>query len=417
MTLRHLHPYASPASTEFRNIVSAEGVRLTDSTGHVYIDAMASLWYCQVGHGNTKVIDAIAAQLKQSGVYNTFAPWGSPIAEQAAQRVGDLSPLKDSRVFFCCSGSEAIDTALKIARGTAQLKGESDRQVILKRTRGYHGVNWGGTSAQGIAAVREGWGDLLPHFVEIDPDDIESAARAFSEYGTRIAAVVTEPVQGAGGVWPPQDGYLQRLREMCDKHGSLLIFDEVICGFGRTGEWFGAQTFGVQPDLITFAKGVTSGYQPVGGVIVSRAVCEVLEADPAYKFNHGYTYSGHQAGMAAVLANIDVMEELGLIDRAKEIGVRFKAGLDALKSDGSLADVRGVGAVWGAQLTQTDAYDATTAGNYTVAVRDRMLDHGVIGRPIGNTIAFCPPLTISDADIDIVIDALATSLGEVAKPG
>ncbi len=405
MIPRLLHPFAKPAKDrdDFRELVRAEGVRVWDSTGKEYIDGLGSLWYCQVGYGRAEIIEAVEKQMQEL-VYNLFDPWASPVSEAAAERIADLSPLDEARVFLCCSGSEAVDSAFKIARLTAQLREQPDRQIMLRRGRGYHGVNTAGTSLQGIAPNRENWGDLVPHVLEIDPDDIESAARVFAEHGDNIAGVICEPVQGAGGVHPPTDDYLRRLREMCTASGALLIFDEVICGFGRTGSWFGAQTFGVTPDLMTFAKGVTSGYQPVGGVIVSRAVCATLEADADFLFRHGFTYSGHPAGCAAALANIDIIEREGLVARADEIGERFAAGLAALAADGSLATYRGIGAVWAAQMP-----DGTEPAQ-TVAVRDAMLDAGVICRPIGTSLGFCPPLVIDDADIDLMLDVLATAL-------
>lgn len=402
-----LNPFSKPASTEMRRLVRADGVRVWDDEGHEYIDALASLWYCQIGHGHRTVIDAISAQLDTMATYNIFAPFTSDVAEAAADRIVGVSPLTDGRVFLCGSGSESIDTAVKISRLIPQLKGEHGRQIVVRRTRGYHGVNVGGTSVQGIAPNRENWGDLLPHVVEIDPDDIESAARLFAESGDRIAAVISEPVQGAGGVFPPTDDYLRRLRELCTTHGALLVFDEVICGFGRTGSWFAAQTYDVTPDLITFAKGVTSGYQPMGGVIVGRSVCDVLESDPDFLFRHGYTYSGHPAAAAAAIANIDVIEDEGLVERADHVGERLSAGLRALVGDGELGGVRGIGAIWGAQLPAGTDYERS------VAVRDHMLDNGVIARPIGDTIAFCPPLVIDDDDIDRCVDVLADALRAV----
>ena len=402
-----LQPFAVPASDDFRTLVRADGVRLWDDQGREYIDALASLWYCQVGHGRPELIEAITSQLTTMATYNTFPPFTNVPAERAAERIAGVSPLSDPRVFLCSSGSESVDTAIKIARLVAQLKGEPERQIIVRRTRGYHGVNVGGTSAQGIALNREGWGDLLPHVVEIDGDDIESAARLFADVGDRIAGVICEPLQGAGGIFPPTDGYLARLRTLCDRHGALLVFDEVICGFGRTGEWFASQTYDVMPDLLTFAKGVTSGYQPMGGVIIARGVADVLEADPDFIFRHGYTYSGHPAVAAAALANIDVLDEEGLVGRANRIGDRFSAGLRSLIDDGDLAEVRGTGAVWGAQLAE-----GTTMAR-GVAIRAKMLDLGVVVRCITDTVAFCPPLVIEDADIDRCIDALAEAIRHV----
>ena len=401
-----LHPYAKPAKDreKFRELVRADGVRLWDTEGNEYIDGMGSLWLCQVGHGRSEIADAVSAQLNTIA-YNVFDPWSSAVPEQLAERVSDLSPLEGSRVFLCCSGSEAVDTAFKLTRQIAQLKGEPDRQIVLRRTRGYHGIAGAGTSLQGIEANREGWGDLMPHVMEIDPDDIESAARVFAEHGDRIAGVITEPVQGAGGVWPPTDDYMRRLRQLCDESGALLVFDEVICGFGRTGEWFAAQTYDVKPDLMTFAKGVTSGYQPLGGVIVSRAVCDILESDPDFYFRHGFTYSGHPACAAAGLVNIDIIEREGLVERANHVGKRYSDGLAAMVADGTLSGYRGVGALRSAQLPEG------TAPEQTIAIRDKALDLGVIFRPIGDSLAFCPPLIIDDADIDRCLDVLAEASG------
>jgi len=404
MTPKLLPPFGKPGSPGHRNLVKSEGVRLWDDQGNEYIDGLGSLWLCQVGYGREEIIQAVTEQLGTL-VYNHFPPWGYDIAERAAERIVGVSPMPDGRVYLCCSGSEAIDSAFKIARATAQLKGEPDRQIIVRRGRGYHGVNVGGTSIQGIAPNREGWGDLMPHVMEIDPDNIESAATVFAEHGPHIAAVVTEPVQGAGGVYPPPDGYLEQLRDLCTRNGSLLVLDEVITGFGRTGNWFAGQTYGVTPDLMTFAKGVTSGYQPLGGVVASRGVCDVLEADPDFLLRHGHTYSAHPASCAAGLANIDIIEREGLVERANHIGERLSAGLHALAGDGSIRGVRGVGAIWAAHLNNDDL-------ETTTAIRDRMLDLGVIARPIGDSIAFCPPLIMGDDDVDTMVDVLAQAIRE-----
>ena len=406
MTPKLLHPFGKPGTPGHRNLVKSEGVRLWDDQGNEYIDGLGSLWLCQVGWGRPEIIQAVTDQLSTL-VYNHFPPWGYDIAETLADKITSISPLPDGRVYMCCSGSEAIDSAFKIARATAQLKGEPDRQIMLRRTRGYPGVTGGGTSRQGIEPNRTGFGDLMPHIIEIDPENIESAASVFAEHGPNIAGVISEPVQGAGGVFPPNGEYLQQLRDLCTRNGSLMILDEVITGFGRTGSMFAAQTYGVTPDLITFAKGVTSGYQPLGGVIVSRDVCDVLEADPDYILRHGHTYSAHPASCAAALVNIDIIEREGLADRANHIGERLSAGLQALADDGSIREVRGVGAIWAARLNNDDL--ATT-----VAVRDRMLDLGVVVRPIGDSIAFCPPLIMSDEDVDTMVDALAQALRDNA---
>ena len=400
MTDALLHPFSPPGMPEgdFVEIVRGEGSLVFDSNGREYVDAMANLWLCQVGHGRTEIIDAVTAQMHQMEAYNTFAPFTNGPAARVAEMIAERSPHPDGRVFLGCSGSEAVDTALKIARQVQQRRGQEGRQVIVKRTNGYHGTNFGGTSAQGIAPNREGWGDLVPHFVEVPHDDLEAAASIFADHGDRIAAVLTEPVQGAGGVFPPVDGYLEGLRRLCDDNGALLIFDEVICGFGRIGEWFGAQAFGVTPDLITFAKGVTSGYLPLSGVILSRHVCEELE-EPGFLLRTGYTYSGHQASCAAGIANLELMANEGLDTRANHVGDRLQEGLRALEADGLIESWRGVGAVYAAEL-----------GRDSIPVRNEILTNGVIVRPIGTCLAICPPLVITDDEVGRIIDTMAADL-------
>ena len=399
-----LHAFACPAKPEadFVNIVRGRGSVVYDDAGKDYIDALASLWYCQIGHGRGEMTEAVTAQMERLAAYQTFDPFTNEPAARLAEMVAERSPLPDGRVFLGCSGSEAVDTALKLARLVAQRRGEPDRQVIIKRTHGYHGTNFGGTSAQGIAPNREGWGDLVPHFAEVPNDDIEAVATAFAHHGERVAAVIAEPVQGGGGIHPPPDGYLEGMRRLCDRHGALMILDEVICGFGRTGEWFGAQTFGVTPDLMTFAKGVTSGYLPLSGVIASRRVCEAIE-EPGFVLRTGYTYSGHPTAAAAAIRNLQIIEDESLVERARHVGRALTAGLDALAGDGLIASHRGVGAVRGAVLDRDAA-----------PVRADMLERGVIVRPIGNLLALCPPLVITDDEIGRVIDTMAASLRAVS---
>ncbi len=395
-----LHPFSDPAKPEsdFVTIVRGEGSTLWDDAGKSYLDGMASLWYCQIGHGRQEMVDAISTQLAKLDAYHLFDPFSNEPAVAVAEAVVARSPMPDGRVFLGCSGSEAVDTAFKLMRLAGRFGGSDDRQIVLRRTRGYHGTNVGGTTAQGIAANREGWGDLVPHFVEIDPDDIEDAARVFAEHGERIAGVISEPLQGAGGVHPPRDGYLEGLRRLCTDHGALLCFDEVICGFGRTGSWFGAQTYGVTPDLLTFAKGVSSGYQPLSGVVVGPELAATLESLGGV-LRHGYTYSGHPAACAAGLCNIEIIEREGLVERAGHIGARFTAALDALVADGTVDSFRGIGGVWAVELHDDG-----------LPVRDRMLDNGVIVRAIEKTIIYCPPLVVTDAEIDTMIETMVAAI-------
>ena len=287
MASSFLHSFAKPSSNAFINIVRGDMALLWDDKGNEYIDGIGSLWYCQIGHGRTEMADAVAAQISTLETYSTFDPFTNPLAEEIAEVIASLSPIANSRVFLCGSGSESIDSAMKIARTSQIQSGHPERSVIISRNRGYHGTNYGGTSAQGLPLNKVGYGTLLEGVFQVEADDIEAMSVAFQQNKGNVAAVIAEPVQGAGGVWPATHEYLEALRRLCDDNGAYLIFDEVITGFGRLGEWFGATYYGVTPDMITFAKGVTSGYQPLGGVITGPAINAALTADPTFFLRHG----------------------------------------------------------------------------------------------------------------------------------
>ena len=395
-----LHPFAKPTRESFITIAKGQGALLWDSQGRELIDGMASLWYCAAGHGRKEIADAVYQQMTTLEAYSAFDPFTTSPAENLATEIAQLSPLPDPRVFFCGSGSEAVDTAMKLARLAHVQAGHPERTVIISRGRGYHGTNYGGTSAQGIAPNKVGYGPLVPDVIQVDPNDIEALSLAMAENSSRLAAVISEPVQGAGGVFPPHPDYLPTLRRLCDQHGAFLIFDEVITGFGRMGTWFGATYFNVVPDMICFAKAVTSGYQPLGGVVLSRSVVQPLESDPDFFLRHGYTYSGHASVCAAGLRNVQILKEEKLLERAVHIGKRLGDGLQALAKDGVIDHARGEGAVWAAGLhSHQDA----------VKIRDRMLELGAITRAINDANTFCPPLVISDSQIDRLLDTFATA--------
>ena len=399
MASSFLHSFAKPSSDAFINIVRGDMALLWDDKGNEYIDGIGSLWYCQIGHGRTEMADAVAAQISTLETYSTFDPFTNPLAEEVAEVIASLSPISNSRVFLCGSGSESIDSAMKIARTSQIQSGHPERSVIISRNRGYHGTNYGGTSAQGLPLNKVGYGILLEGVLQVEADDIEAMSVAFQQNKGNVAAVIAEPVQGAGGVWPATREYLEALRRLCDDNGAYLIFDEVITGFGRLGEWFGATYYGVTPDMITFAKGVTSGYQPLGGVITGPAINAALTADPTFFLRHGYTYSGHATVCAAALKNIEIMKREQLVQRAQHVGQRIEAGLAALSLDGTIIGYRGAGAIWAGKLP--DSLDATV-------VRDAMITKGVIARSIPGVIAFCPPLVITDAQVDTMLDVFAS---------
>ena len=399
-----LHPYAKPTKpdADYLCIVRGAGARVWDRAGNEYIDGMASLWYANVGYGRPEIAAAVAAQMGRIAAFHCFDPFSVEPAEQLAARLAELAPMPRARVFFTSSGSEAVDSALKLARIAHVRAGHPERTVIVSRSRGYHGVTYGGLSAQGLPLNQEGFGPFVEGMVNLPADDLEAIAAFMAERGHEVAAILAEPVQGAGGVHLPPDGYLEGLRRLADQHGAFLILDEVICGFGRLGHWWGAQRFGVRPDLVTFAKAVTSGYIPLGGVLVGEAVRAPLEGDDTWMLRHGHTYSGHPTACAAGLANLDVIDHDGLVARAGEIGARLFGGFRALAADGALAEVRSDGAVGAIRVA---------AGRDAFAVRDALLRQGVITRAVNDeTLTWCPPLVITDAEIDRIVDAVAASV-------
>jgi adenosylmethionine-8-amino-7-oxononanoate aminotransferase len=399
-----LHPFSKPAqgAETFIEIVSGNGAVVVDAKGNEYIDALASLWYCQVGHGRNEIVDAITAQARKLATFHTFDRFTNTPANTLCDQLSEMAPFPDARVFLTSGGSEAVESSLKISRFAHYVGGEPDRTLVISRAPSYHGVTFGSLAVTGLPLNQTGYGPLLGDVVNVPYDDLAAVDAVIDAHGPgRLAAIIAEPVVGAGGVLPPPDGYLDGLRARCDAAGAFLIFDEVICGFGRLGEWFGAQRYGVRPDLITFAKGVTSGYQPVGGVLIGAAVRAKLEASPDTLLRHGHTYSGHPTACAAALANLEVIQSEGLLDRAVPIGKRLADGLRTLVGS-QVLDVRGDGAMWAAVLAE---------GVDAIAVRDRMLERGVIARPIGaGVMAFCPPLVITDDQIDRCVEAFSASL-------
>jgi putrescine aminotransferase len=396
-----LHPFAKPTREEFIRIVRGEGALLYTADGHELIDGMASLWYCTIGHGRREMADAISQQVATLESYSCFDPFTTEPAEQLAEKLREIGPIPGARVFFTGSGSESIDTVMKLARIAHVQAGQGHRKLIISRVRGYHGTAYGGTSAQGIAPNRENFGPFVDEVVQVPADDVEALATLMTQRGNEVAAIIAEPVQGAGGIYPAQDGYLESLRKLCDQHGAYLVFDEVITGFGRLGTWFAAHHYGVTPDFVTFAKGVTSGYQPLGGVFVGPRPTAALESNPDFFLRHGFTYSGHTTACAAALKNLEIIEREGLVARALHVGNRLSSGLQALADDGSIDHVRGLGAMWAAGLR---------ADQNAMAMRDVMYDHGVICRALNaDSLLFCPPLVTSDEQVDRIVDAVAAA--------
>jgi putrescine aminotransferase len=402
-----LHPFARPAAprSAYLDIVAGQGAEVTDSRGRVYIDALASLWYCNIGHGRPEVAEAVAAQMRRLEVFHTYDRFTNPPADALADRLAGLAAMPDARVFLTSGGSESVETAVKLARVAQAQAGHPERTVIVSRHPSYHGVTYAALSLTGLPANQEGFGPLLPDVVQVPYDDIDALDALTEGHEGRIAAVIAEPVVGAGGVYPPPEGYLAALRDRCDRWGAYLILDEVICGFGRLGGWWAAEHFGVRPDLVTFAKGVTSGYLPLGGVLVGPAVRAPIESDPDFVLKHGHTYSGHPLPAVAALANLDIIEQEGLLDRAKGIGEQLGRGLADLVDGERVTEARGTMGIWALGLGPT---------LNAVALRDALLDFGVIARPVGNAaLAFCPPLVITDDQLDRCVDGTRRAIAAV----
>jgi putrescine aminotransferase len=403
-----LHPFAQPTAGRgrFINIVSASGAEVTDAGGKRYVDALASLWYCNAGHGRAEIVDAVAAQMRRLDTFHTFDRFTNPAADALAERLAALAPMPDARVFLASGGSEAIETAVKLARLAQSRSGHPERTVIVSRRPSYHGVTYAAMTATGLPPNQAGFGPLLPGVVQVPHDDLEALDGLSEVAEGRIAAIVAEPVVGAGGVYVPSPGYLEGLRERCDRWGAYLILDEVVCGFGRLGTWWAATHFGVRPDLVTFAKAVTSGYLPLGGVLVGQAVRAPLESEAGFVLRHGYTYSGHPVTAAAGLANLDVLEREDLASRAELIGECLGSGLKSLVDGVNVVEVRGTMGIWALGLG---------AGIDATAVRDALLDHGVIARPLGTSaVAFCPPLVITEEQMGICVEGAGEAIAEVA---
>lgn len=402
-----LHPFARPAAPRgsFVEIVAGEGAEVVDAAGRRYVDALGGLWYCNVGHGRLEIGEAVLAQMRRLEVFHTFDRFTNPTAEALAERLCALAPMEGVRVFLTSGGSESVETAIKLARMAQDLGGHPERTVIVSRRPSYHGVTYGAMTATGLPANQQGFGPLLPDIVQVPHDDLEALDQLAEGVQGRVAAVIAEPVIGAGGVLPPRPGYLAGLRERCDRWGAFLILDEVICGFGRLGAWWGAVHYDVRPDLVTFAKGVTSGYLPLGGVLVGPEARRPLEADPATVLRHGYTYSGHPTTAAAALANLDLMEEEGLLSAAPGIAERLGTGLAGLVDGEHVLECRGTQGIWALGL----------APHLEAPVlRDALLAQGVIARPIGNTaLAFCPPLVVTGAQMDRCVEGTAAAVADV----
>jgi putrescine aminotransferase len=411
------HPFAAMGAVKSSPFVLARGedVWVWDEQGRRYLDATASLWYANVGHGRREIAEAVATQMGQLEAYSTFGDFSNRPAMDLCERLADLAPGEGWKVFLTSGGGDSVDTALKLTRRFHDLRGESDRLHIISRTAGYHGTHGWGTAVSGIAVNREGFGPPIAESTQVPHDSLEALEAAFAQVGgERVAAVIAEPVIGAGGLYPPLPGYLEGVQALCHKHGALFIVDSVICGFGRLGCWYGFERFGLKPDLVTFAKGVTSGYLPLGGVLIAEHVAAPFFAPGAPIFRHGATYAGHPSCAAAALANLEILGRDGLLDRALELEGPLLDGLLSLGEHPLVSEVRGGVGVLGAIELDADARAARPTLIQEIFAHCR--EHGVIVRPMGAGLAVSPPLTATTEHIDLIVEALANALDAVSEP-
>mgnify|MGYP002143563431 CR=1 FL=1 len=416
-----------------RVFVAADGMHFTTHDGRQVLDGISSLWCVGAGHNRREINDAIYKQL-QTLDYSTAFQFGNDRAFEAAHMIAALAPADLNKVFFCTSGSEAADTAMKMALAYHRARGQGQRNVFIGRERGYHGVGFGGMSVGGLPANRKVYGaQLLPRVDHMrfihDPVNhayihnqepvwqedplLELEGRILALHDpSNVAAIIVEPVAGSAGWYLPPKGYLKRLRDICDKHGILLIFDEVITGFGRLGSPFAANHLGVTPDLMTVAKGLTNGCVPMGAVFAQRFIHDAFMTGPEHliEFFHGYTYSGHPLACAAALATLDTYAEEGLLTRASDMAATFEAAVHTLAGLPNVVDVRNMGLVGGIELAPI----AGEPGNRAFAVFLDCWEHGVLVRNTGDTIALSPPLIIEPHHIDDIIGTLAQAITRAA---
>lgn len=439
----YLHPFTDHkdlASKGARIITRAEGVHVWDSNDNKILDGMSGLWCVNMGYGQKSLVDAATKQMTILPFYNSFFNTSVEPAIELAALLAEISPPQFNHVFYSSSGSESNDTILRMVRRYWDIKGEKQRKTIISRKNAYHGSTVAGASLGGMTGMHE-QGDLpIPGIVHIEQPYYREVGMKLGvtedEFGViaagwledkikevgadKVAAFIGEPVQGAGGVIIPPSTYWPEIQRICDKYGILLISDEVICGFGRLGTWFGCETMGTKPDFMTFAKGVTSGYIPLGGAMVSQRVVDVLYEDG--DFNHGYTYSGHPVACAVAIANIKLMQELDIVNTIKnDTAPYLKAQFEALNDHPLVADAKTLGMVGGLVLMKDKEKNISfdEDDNVGMICRGHCFDNGLVMRAVGDRMIIAPPLVMSHADIDELVtkarQALDATLADLKK--
>ena len=430
----HMHPFTANgglAQKGARVITRAKGVTLTDSEGHEILDAMAGLWCVNIGYGRDELAEVAARQMRELPYYNTFFQTTHVPAIALAAKIAELAPGDLNNVFFAGSGSEANDTNIRMVRHYWAMKGKPTKSIIISRKNAYHGSSVGSGSLGGMSAMHAQGGLPIPDIHHIDqphwwaeggdtsPDDFglqraQELEKAILELGEdRVAAFIAEPVQGAGGVIVPPATYWPEIQRICDKYEILLIADEVICGFGRTGNWFGSETMGIRPDIMTIAKGLSSGYAPIGGSIVSDEVAGVIAQD---EFNHGYTYSGHPVAAAVALENLRILEEENVLDHVRNVAAPYlKEKWEALTDHPLVGEAKIVGMMGSIALTpnkETRAAFDSDAGTVGFICRERCFANNLVMRHVGDRMIISPPLVITPEEIDTLIARATKSLDE-----
>ncbi len=420
----HMHPFTNTGALNkkgARVITHAEGVYLWDSEGNKIIDGMAGLWCVNMGYGRTELIEASDKQMKQLAYYNTFFQTTHTPAAELAKEIASVTPYDLNHIFFANSGSEAIDTVMRMVRQYWAIKGKPYRNILIARENAYHGSTIGGTSLGGMSGMHNQGGPLVPNIARIrqpywygeagDMTEEEfgiACAKALEEKilevgPDNVAAFIGEPIQGAGGVIVPPANYWTEIQKVCNKYDILLAADEVICGFGRTGSWFGCETFGFKPDIMSMAKGLSSGYLPIAAVAIGDRIANAfIEHDD--DFNHGFTYSGHPVAAAVAIANIQLMKRENIVEYVgNDIGPYFQNKLREAVGDHPLVGhIEGVGLVAGIALVKNKAPKELYSDDVNIGMicRDHCFNNGLIMRAVGSRMVLSPPLVISHAEVD-----------------
>jgi putrescine aminotransferase len=414
---RFWHGFADMHVVKDAEIVfrSGDGVWLESVDGKRFLDATAALWYCAVGYGRQEIADAVAEQLARLPAYSSFGAYTTEPTLALADRLAALAPIDDAVIFLGSGGSDGIDTAAKLARHYWDVLGRPEKRIIVSREHGYHGMHAWGTALAGIPGNKAGYGgEIIEEVVNVGAADTETLGALFESRGREIAAFIGEPVIGAGGVYPPEPSYWAEVQRLCREHDVLLIADEVITGFGRTGSMWGSLRYEIQPDMIVFAKGVTSGYQPLGGVIVGPRVSQPFweGSAPGPMFVHGYTYSGHATACAAAMANLDIIEREGLVARVAALEPVLDTAVRRLASQPLVGEIRTVG-LTAAVAIKPDRLAADPG--IPARVVAAALRHGIATRVLrGHALHISPAFVITEGEIDTLVDGLGAALEDVA---